>query len=117
MSRNNLLSEKEFKEEIVRWRLKYDRIFFIKEGYELEDYVHEYDFPDFDYVHVDSFIDDDGDVMTYLRGELTIDRTQSRNFKTQRMIFYHIIKTFIDSPEVEPYPMGYIIVDYREKKL
>ena len=53
MSRNNLLSEKEFKEEIVRWRLKYDRIFFIKEGYELEDYVHEYDFPDFDYVHVD----------------------------------------------------------------
>ena len=116
MSWINPMSEREFKEEIVRWRLKYDRIFFIKEGYELEDYVHEYKLPDFDYVHVDSFIDDDGDVVTYLRGELTISRTQSRNCKTQRMIFYHVIRTFIDSPEVEPYPMGYTIVGYEEDR-
>ena len=116
MSPTERLSEKEFKEEVVRWLMKYDRTFFRKEGYELDDYVHEYRLPDFDYVHVDSFIDDNGDVLTYLRGELIIDRIRSRSCTKQKLIFYHTIRTFIDSPEVEPYPMGYTIVAYEEDK-
>ncbi len=116
MSWINPMSETEFKKELVKWHLKYDRMFFRKEDYSIEDYAEEYKLPDFDYVHVDSFIDDDGDVVTYLRSDITLDRIRSRSCTVQRVVFYHVIRTFIDSPEVEPYPMGYTIVAYEEDK-
>lgn len=110
----NLLTEWEFKAEIVKWRMKYDRIYFRKETYEFEDYVRFLRLPEIDYVHVDSFYDSDGDMITYLKGSMKIDRTQSKNTRSQEVTFYYVIRTFIDCPEVEPYPMGYYIISYKE---
>jgi hypothetical protein len=112
MSDLNLLTEREFKREVVKWLLKYDRIFFRKEDYDLDDYVLEYRLPEFEYVHVDSFIDDNDDVLTFLKAEITLDNVRSRSCKEQKLVFYHVLRTFIDSPEVEPYPMGYHIASY-----
>ncbi len=109
---SKLLSEREFKQKVVEWLLKYDIGFLRLPGYGLEDYAITYDLPDFDYVHYDSYIDDDDDVLTYLKGEISLKASESRSFKEQRLVFYHVLKTFIASPEVEPYPMGYIIVGY-----
>ena len=110
----NLLTEWEFKAEIVKWRMKYDRLFFKLDYYEFEDYVNHLRLPEIDYVHVDSFYDSDGDMITYLKGSLKIDRTQSRNAHSQEVFCYYVIRTFIDCPEVEPYPMGYSITSYKE---
>ena len=110
----NLLTEWEFRAELTKWRLKYDRLFFRFEDYEFEDYVMRLKLPEIDYVHVDSFYDSDGDMITYLKGSLKIDRTQSRNARSQEVTFYYVIRTFIDCPEVEPYPMGYYITSYKE---
>ncbi len=109
----NLLTEREFKEEVVKWLLKYDRLFFITEGYGLDDYVHQYKLPEFDYVHVDSFIDDNDDVLTYLKAKISLNSTCTRSCRDEELVFYHVLRTFIDSPEVEPYPMGYIIKEYK----
>ncbi len=114
--KNIFLSEKEFKKEVVKWLLKYDGIFLRSEGFTLDDYAHQYKLPDFDYVHLDSVVDDDGDVLTFLKGEVVISRMRSRDFKEHKIIFLHILRTFIDSPEVEPYPMGYSIVTYTEER-
>lgn len=112
MTDSKLLSEWEFKQKVVDWLLKYDIGFFRLPGYDRDDLAQMYTLPDFDYVHYDSYIDDDDDVLTYLKGEMSLKASQSRSFKEQRLVFYHVLKTFIDSPEVEPYPMGYIIVGY-----
>ena len=109
-----LLNEWEFKAEIVRWRIKYDRIYYRNEQDSFEDWVQSYRIPPIDYVHVDSFIDSDGDVITYLKGSMKIDRTQSRNTHSQIVTFYHVVRTFIDCPEVEPYPMGYYIISFEQ---
>ena len=111
-----LLSEKEFTKKVVEWLLKYDIGFLRAPDYTIDDYVHEYTLPDFDYVHVDSFVDEDGDLLTYLKAEMLLKASESRTFKEQRLVFYHILKTFIDSPEVEPYPMGYYIVGYYQSR-
>ncbi len=106
-----LLSEWEFKKEIVKWLLKYDIGYYRMEYYTIDDYAFDYDLPDFDYVHYDSFIDSNDDVITYLRAEMLLKASESRTFREQRFVFFHLLKTFIDCPEVEPYPMGYIIIE------
>lgn len=113
MSDLNLLSEHEFKKEVVKWLLKYDRTFYRIEGYDLDDYTFQYQMPDYDYVHVDSFIDDNDDVLTYLKAKISLNSTRSRSCRDEELVFYHVLRTFIDSPEVEPYPMGYIIKEYK----
>lgn len=112
MRESDLLSEWEFKEKVVKWLLKYDITFYRFPGYDLEDYVEMYRLPDFDYVHHESFVDVNGDVITYLKAEMSLKPSESRSFEREKLKFFHVLKTFIDSPEVEPYPMGYIIIGY-----
>ncbi|MBQ8764113.1 MAG: hypothetical protein IJZ07_08415 [Clostridia bacterium] len=106
-----LLSEWEFKLKVVDWLLKYDIAFFRFPGFTRDDYADMYRLPDFDYVHTISMIDSDGDLMTMLKGEMHLKSSQSRSFNEEKLVFFHVLKTFIDSPEVEPFPMGYIILD------
>ncbi len=106
-----LLSEWEFKQKVVDWLLKYDITFFRLPGFTRDDFAEMYRLPDIDYVHIISMVDKDGDLMTMLRGELNLKASESRSFNKEKLVFYYVLKTFIDSPEVEPYPMGYIISD------
>ncbi len=110
MEKYKLLTEWEFKKEIVKWLLKYDIGYFRMEDYTIDDYAYDYDLPDFDYVHYDSFIDSNDDVITYLKAEMLLKASESKTFREQKFVFFHLLRTFIDSPEVEPYPMGYIIL-------
>ena len=55
-------------------------------------------------------VDGDGDVLTMLKSEVHLKDWETRNGRIPRTFkFYKILKTFTDSPEVEPFPMGYII--------
>lgn len=108
---SEILSEREFKVKLCEWLLKNDRICFLKEDETVEDYADRYRLPDFDYVHTQSCADENGDLITLLKSEINLRDWQTKNGKEHRkFVFYHILKTSVSCPEVEPFPMGYIIV-------
>jgi len=107
---SDILSEAEFKEKLCQWLLKNDRIYHLQSGETLQDYAERYRLPDFDYIHTQSFADENGDLITLLKSGINLKDWESRSGKAEKFEFYHVLKTFTDSPEVEPFPMGYIIV-------
>ena len=108
---SDILSEAEFKLRLCEWLLENDRICFLQNGETLEDYAERYRLPDFDYVHTQSFADENGDLITLLRSEIRLSDWETKNGREPRKFeFYRVLKTMTDSPEVEPFPMGYIIV-------
>lgn len=107
----DIISEKEFKVKMCRWLLKNDRIFRIPEDEDFEDYAEHYPVPDFDYVHTQSFEDANGDLITLLKGKIHLKGWETRNGTEPRTFeFYHVLKTLTDTPEVEPFPVGYIVM-------
>ena len=111
MTTSDILSEVEFKREYLRWRLKNDIGMIIPQGENIDDYAEVYPMPDFDYVHTQSFADENGDLITLLKGNVHLSAWQTRNHKEPRDFnFYLVLKTLTDSPEVEPFPMGYIVM-------
>ena len=81
-------------------------------GYSREDYADMFRLPDFDYVHTQSMADENGDLLTLLKSKVELRDWDTRNGREGRKFeFYLVLKTLTDCPEVEPFPMGYIIVD------
>ncbi len=108
---SELLSEEEFKKRLAYWVLDNDRGSFIPIGYNREDYAELYRMPDFDYIHTQSYVDENGDLITLLKSGIYLRDWETRNGREPRKFeFYHILKTLTDTPEVEPFPVGYIIV-------
>ena len=109
--KSGLLSEEEFKRRLAFWILDNRRTAFVPYSYSSEDFPDFYRMPDFDYVHIKSFEDCYGDLITVLKSGIYLRDWETRNgYHHKKFEFYHILKTFIDSPEVEPFPMGYIIL-------
>lgn len=106
-----ILSETEFKACYLRWRVENDIGITIPCGTTPEEYASIYPLPDFEYTHTQSFADENGDLITLLKSNVHLDGWQTRNRKEPRdFSFYLVLRTMTDSPEVEPFPMGYIIV-------
>ena len=107
-----LLSEEEFKRRLAFWILDNRRTAFVPYSYSREDFPDLYRLPDFDYVHLKSFEDYYGDLITVLKSGIYRRDWETRNgYHPKKFEFYLILKTFIDSPEVEPFPMGYMILN------
>lgn len=107
---SEILSEHEFKERLAFWLLDNDIGACIPYGGSRKDFAESYRLPDFDYVHTQSFADENGDLITLLKSGIYLKKWESRSGKESSFEFYHVLKTLTDSPEVEPFPMGYIIV-------
>lgn len=107
---SEILSEHEFKERLAFWLLDNDIGACIPYGGSRKDFAESYRLPDFDYVHTQSFADENGDLITLLKSGIYLKEWESRSGKESSFEFYHVLKTLTDSPEVEPFPMGYIIV-------
>ena len=108
---SDILSEAEFKRRLVNWLLENDRGAFLGGSMTREEYIETDRLPDFDYVHTQSFADENGDLITLLRSEIRLSDWETKNGREPRKFeFYRVLKTMTDSPEVEPFPMGYIIV-------
>lgn len=105
-----ILNEHEFKERLAFWLLDNDIGACIPYGGTREDFAQSYRLPDFDYIHTQSFADENGDLITLLKSGVSLKEWESRSGKACSFEFYHVLKTLTDSPEVEPFPMGYIIV-------
>ena len=108
---SDILSEAEFKRQLVNWLLENDRGAFLGGSMTREEDIETYRLPDFDYVLMQSFADENGDLITLLRSEIRLSDWETKNGREPRKFeFYRVLKTMTDSPEVEPFPMGYIIV-------
>lgn len=111
MITSEILSEAEFKACYLRWRIENDIGMYFPQDEDIDDYAAVYKMPDFDYVHTQSFADENGDLITLLKGNVHLSGWMTRNHKEPRDFnFYLVLKTLTDSPEVEPFPMGYIVV-------
>lgn len=112
MTATEILSEYEFKKRLIGWRIKNDIGMRMPRDMTIAEYARVYPMPDFDYVHTQSYADENGDLITMLKGCVHLSDWMTRNGKEPRdFVFYLVLKTLTDSPEVEPFPMGYIIVD------
>lgn len=108
---SDILSEAEFKQQLCNWLLENDRCAFLKEGMTPEDFAEEYRLPDFDYVHTQSFADENSDLVTLLKSKVHLRGWETKNgLEPKTFTFYKVLKTFTDNPDVEPYPMGYIVL-------
>lgn len=106
-----ILTETEFKIEVCKWLNKNQRAFFI-EPFTLEEVAFSYRLPDnLRYTHTQSLRDENGDLLTFLKSGIYLRDWETIDGKHHRQLeFYKVLKTFIDTPDVEPYPVGYIIV-------
>ena len=112
MITSEILSEYEFKKRFVLWRVKNDIGMYLPKDMSIDDYAEVMPMPDFDYVHTQSLADENGDLITMLKGNVHLSDWMTRNHREPRdFTFYLVLKTLTDSPEVEPFPMGYIVVD------
>ncbi len=106
-----ILSEFEFKVEICKWLHKNERAFFIEPYGSIEELAFYYRLPkDIKYNHIQSLRDENGDLITFLKGGIYLRDWETIDGKNHRQIeFLKLLKTYIDTPDVEPFPMGYII--------
>ncbi len=108
---SDLISEKEFTQRIAQWLLENDKGLFKSSNEAKDEYIRTFRMPDFDYTHTQSYPDENGDLITLLRSGIFLRDWETKNGREPRKIeFYKVLKTLTDTPEVEPFPMGYIIV-------
>lgn len=107
----DILSEKEFCRRLGLWVLDNDKGAVLPYGMSREEYAESYRLPDFDYVHMQTYPDENGDLITVLKSGVSLRDWETRNSdKPMKFEFYKLLKTFASTPDVEPYPMGYIII-------
>ena len=109
---SDILSEEELKIKVCEWLLKNCKGFYIYPYETVAEYAADYRLPsDLRYRHTQSLAGEDGDLITLLKAEIILKDWETRSGKKEaKFEFYKVLKTFIDTPDVEPYPVGYIIV-------
>lgn len=108
---SDVLTEKEFQFRLGLWVLDNDKGAFLPPNMTREEYAENYRLPEINYVHTQSYSDDNGDLITMLKGTICLRDWETKNGREpQKIEFYKLLKTFAATPDVEPYPMGYIIV-------
>ena len=108
----DVISEAEFRRIIAIWFLKYDRGAVPPEGAGVDEYCESFSLPETDLIHTQSFADSENNLITLLKGSYSLRDWETRSGKkSERITFYKVMKTFGDTPDVEPIPVGYIIVD------
>lgn len=107
----DIISESEFKHQLAFWLLDNDIGAVVPLNSTREDYAECFRLPDFSYKHYDSYVNENGDLVTMLQSEVCLSDWQTRNGRqSKKFVFCKLIKTLTDTPDVEPFPMGYIII-------
>ncbi len=109
---SEILTELELKTKVCEWLLKNCKGYYIYPYESVRDYAEDYRLPDdLRYRHTQSLADENGDLITLLKAEIVLKDWETRSGKEEmKFEFYKVLKTFTDTPDVEPYPVGYIIV-------
>ncbi len=106
---DDLLNEVQLKEQYFTWQSRHSRIKVIPHDETPAECAKIYPMPDFEYVFEKTYSDKDGDRIVLLRSNNRLSDWQSRDNKKHVFSFYKVLKLFADTPDVEPFPMGYWI--------
>ena len=105
-----LINENELKKRYFVWRDK-NYIYPTLINTTADEYAEIFSMPEADYTYYRTVTDDSGDLLTVFKGGFHLDAWQTKSHKNPSDFeFYFILKTLADSPDVEPFPMGYIII-------
>ncbi len=111
MNSLNIVDEDELKRRYLIWKIRNYIVPPLNPGTTLEEHLETFTMPETEFVYHKSSFDENGDLITLLRGNYHLKDWQTRNRKRPADFeFYYVLKTLADSPEVEPFPMGYIII-------
>lgn len=108
---SDIISENELRQKLALWLLENDIGVYLPSGMTKAEYAESYRLPDFDFTHVQSYSDNNGDLITLLKAELRLMEWETKNGKEPRKFaFYKVLKTVTDSDFINPTVIGYIIV-------
>lgn len=108
----DIMSEAEFKKRLAYWLIDNDKAALIPYGSDRDEYAESFRLPDFEYTHTQSATDENGDLISLMKSSIHLKAWETRNgHEPCSFEFYLVLKTMTDCPEVEPFPMGYIIAD------
>ncbi len=106
-----IINENEFRRSLALWILANDKGASVPSSMTRDEFADSFPMPDFAYTHTQSFADENGDLITMLKSGVYLSEWETRKgTEAAKFEFYKILKTLSDTPEVEPFPMGYIIV-------
>ncbi len=100
---SQLIDENEFRRRLAFWLFENGSKAASYSSTKSE-YAERFVLPEFAFTHTQSYPDENGDLITMLKSEVVAGKS-GKKFE-----FYKILKTLSDTPDVEPFPMGYIIV-------
>lgn len=106
-----VISEDELRRIMALWFLEHDKGACIPPGHTKEEYIEDFRIPDVPLTHTQSMPDLDGNISTLLKGEIRLsDWETKQGKKEERFIFYKVLTTLTDNPDLEPILKGYIAV-------
>ena len=82
---------------------------FIPLGGSREDYIDAFVMPEVEYNHFDSYIDENGDLITMLKAEISLRPTASRSGKAVKFEFFKLLRSYVQTPDIVPEDAGYIV--------
>ena len=109
MKESGVLNAEELRIRAAKWMLENSVSAFIPLGGSKEDYIDTFVMPGVELRHFDSHPDENGDLITMLKGEIALSPSASRSGKAVKFVFFKLLRTYTDTPDVIPEEAGYII--------
>ena len=106
-----ILTEREFKETLALWLLDHDCGTALPPGMDRAEYAESFRLPPLQLRHTQSYADQNGDLITLLKGEIALRDWETRSKRPCTFTYYQVLKTLTDTPDVEPFPVGYLVVE------
>lgn len=108
---SNVISENELKQKLVLWMLENDVGVYLPSGVTKTEYAETFRLPDFDFAHIQSYADENKNLITLLKAEIALNDWETKNGKEPKTFaFYKVLKTATDSAEAEQTVVGYIVL-------
>jgi len=110
---SEVISEREMREKLALWMLENRKGTVLPQGMTKEDFAADYPMPDIEFEHTQSYADGEGNLVTLCKGEVRIkDWERKASSSPCAFTVYKVLKTPLSNPDTEPFPAGYIVVDY-----
>ncbi len=100
-----IISDSELRKEYSEWMKKHSILPHVQNGY-----LDNIRLPDVPLIHSQSLADENGDILTFLRGTVTLPASFSKSGREEKFIFAKVLRTFVMLPDLVPDEAGYVII-------
>ncbi len=106
----NIIGKDDLRRAAAQWTLEHSVCAFIPLGATKNDYIDSFVMPEVEYSHFNSYVDENGDIITMLRAEIILKPSASKTGRKEQFVFFKLLRTFVSTPDVIPETVGYIIL-------